>query len=50
MACVRNSACIASRTASLPRNEKLRLLTPPETRACGSVSLIQRVASMKSIA
>ena len=44
----RNTACIASRTGSLPRNAKLRFETPPEIWACGRVSRIVRVASMKA--
>ncbi len=46
----RKTVWIASRTGSLPRNEKLTLLTPPLTFAPGRLSLIQRVASMKSTA
>ena len=46
----RNAECIASRTTSLPRNEKERLLTPPLIFAPGQASLIRRVASMKSMA
>ena len=41
---------MASRIGSLPRNEKLTLDTPPEMRACGRLSRIQRVPSMKSTA
>ncbi len=36
MAWYKNAACIASRTASLPRNENEMLLTPPETFAPGN--------------
>jgi hypothetical protein len=32
---VEEAACIASRTASLPRNEKEMLLTPPDTFTSG---------------
>lgn len=39
---------MASRTGSLPRNEKDRLETPPEMCAPGRFWRIQRVASMKS--
>ena len=46
----RNTVWMASRTGSLPRNEKLTLETPPETLAPGRLALIQRVASMKSTA
>jgi hypothetical protein len=42
----RNTEWIASRTGSLPRNEKETLLTPPLTLAWGRVALIRRVASM----
>ena len=38
MAWYRNTACIASRTGSLPRKEKDRFETPPEMWACGRVS------------
>jgi hypothetical protein len=48
MAWYRNTECIALRTGSLPRNEKDRLLTPPEILTCGQRALIARVASMKS--
>ena len=41
----RNTACIASRSGLLPRNENDMLLTPPDTFAPGSVRLISRVAS-----
>ena len=41
---------IASRTTSLPRNEKERLLTPPLILTPGQLSLIRRVASMKLMA
>jgi len=41
---------MASRMASLPRNEKLTFEIPPDTRACGRFSVIQLVASMKSTA
>ena len=39
MAWYRNTECIASRTASLPRNENDTLLTPPLTSAYGQASL-----------
>ena len=45
-----NTVCIASRTGSLPRNEKLTFETPPLTLAPGKFCLIQRVASIKSTA
>ena len=48
MAWKRNTECIASRTGSLPRNEKDRFETPPEIWACGSVSRMLRAASMKA--
>ncbi|MNC94046.1 hypothetical protein D3C83_108070 [compost metagenome] len=41
---------MASRTASLPRNENDRLLMPPLTFTPGHAALIWRVASMKLIA
>ena len=44
----RKTAWIASRTGLLPRKQKLTLEMPPETRAPGRFSLIQRVAWMKS--
>jgi len=50
MAWYRNTVWIASRTGSLPRNEKLTFDTPPDTLAPGRLRLIQRVASMKSTA
>ena len=46
----RNTAWIASRTGSLPRNENETLDTPPLTWTAGSSSLIRRVASMYAIA
>ena len=46
----RKTVWIASRTGSLPRNEKLTLETPPETFAYGRCARIQRVALMKSTA
>jgi hypothetical protein len=46
----RKALCIASRTTSLPRNEKDRFETPPLTLAPGQRSLIRRVASMKATA
>ena len=46
----RKTVWIASRTGSLPRNEKLTLETPPDTLAPGRCCLIQRVALMKSTA
>ncbi len=46
----RNTALIASRTVSLPRNENDTLLTPPELCAYGRFCLIHAHASMKSIA
>ena len=49
MAWKRKTAWIASRTGLLPRKEKLTLEMPPETLAPGRFSLIQRVASMKSL-
>ena len=49
MAWKRNTAWIASRTALLPRKENETLEMPPETSAPGRFSLIQRVASMKSM-
>ncbi len=49
MAWKRKTAWIASRTALLPRKLKDTFETPPETRAWGRFSLIQRVASMKSV-
>ena len=39
---------MASRTGSLPRNEKERFETPPEMCTCGKVEVISPVASMKS--
>ena len=48
MAWKRKTAWIASRTGLLPRKENETLEMPPETRAPGRFSLIQRVASMKS--
>ena len=39
---------MASRTGSLPRNEKDRFDTPPEMWAWGRVARIVRVASMKA--
>ena len=50
MAWSRNAECIASRTALLPRNEKDRFDTPPETWQCGSSARMRFVASMKAIA
>ncbi len=41
---------MASRTASDPRNEKERLLTPPLTLQPGSSRLMARHASMKATA
>ena len=35
----KNAECMASRTTSLPRNEKLRLLMPPLVRTPGQVAL-----------
>ena len=46
----RNAECIARRTASFPRNEKLRLDTPPDTFAPGQCRLISRVDSMNALA
>ena len=46
----KNTVCMASRTGSLPLNEKLTFDTPPLTFAPGKFCLIQRVASMKSTA
>ena len=46
----RNAECIARRTVSLPRNEKLRFDTPPEIFAPGQCRLISRVASMNAFA
>ena len=48
MAWKRNTAWIASRTGSLPRNANDTLLMPPLTEACGSSALIRRVASMNA--
>ena len=45
MAWYRNDACMASRSGLFPRNENDTLLTPPLTKACGSVCLIVRQAS-----
>jgi hypothetical protein len=38
----RKTVWIASRTASLPRNENDTLDTPPDVCACGRLSRIQR--------
>ena len=46
----RNTAWIASRTRSLPRNANETLDTPPLTRAYGSVALTRRVASKNAFA
>ena len=46
----RNAECIARRTVSFPRNEKLRFDTPPETFAPGHRRLISRVDSMNAFA
>ena len=40
---------MASRTGLLPRKLKETLEMPPETYAPGSLALIQRVPSMKSL-
>ena len=45
MAWYRKQACIASRTALLPRNENDTFDTPPETWTCGQRCLISRVPS-----
>ena len=50
MAWNRNAEWIASRTTSLPRNEKERLLTPPLIFTPGHCSLMIVVASMKYLA
>jgi len=46
----RNTAWIAWRTVSLPRNENDTFDTPPDTWQPGRVALMMRVASMKSTA
>ena len=46
----RNTAWIASRTRSLPRNANDTLDTPPLIRASGSASFRRRVASKNEIA
>ena len=46
----RNTAWIASRTRSLPRNANDTLDTPPLIRASGSSALRRRVASKNEIA
>ncbi len=46
----RNTAWIASRTRSLPRNANDTLDTPPLIRASGSATLRRRVASKNEIA
>ena len=46
----RKAEWIARRTGSLPRNEKLRFDTPPDTRTSGCARLISRVASMNAFA
>ena len=46
----RNTAWIASRTRSLPRNANDTFETPPLIRASGIVALSRRVASKKAIA
>ncbi len=47
MAWYRKAEWMASRTMSLPRKEKERLLTPPLIFTPGQVALMMRVASMK---
>ena len=47
MAWYKNTACIASRTTSLPRNENETLLTPPEMCTPGQAALICGIDSMK---
>ena len=42
----RKAVCIASRTASLPRNENEKFDTPPEIFACGRLARIHLVAAM----
>ncbi len=44
----RNTAWMASRTASLPRNEKLTLLIPPEVCTSGISALIRWIVSMNA--
>ena len=46
----RNEACIASRTASFPRNANERFETPPETSAPGQRSFSSGIASMNAFA
>jgi len=48
MAWYKNTACIASRTLSLPLNENETFERPPLTFTCGRVSFIRFVASIKS--
>ncbi len=50
IACRRNAECIASRTTSLPRNEKERFEIPPLVWAPGQRSLISGSASMNAFA
>ena len=46
----RNTAWMASRTRSLPRNANDTFETPPLTRAWGIVALTRRVASKNAFA
>ncbi len=50
IACRRKTACMASRTWLLPRNENDTFEMPPLVSAPGRCCLIQRTASMKSTA